>query len=183
MADVGALSTPLVEGDVTLALFADHHVEPLRAACARDPDIWAIYPVSWFGPHFDTSLIAAEAAVRDKGWVRYAVLQRDQVVGLTCYIAPDAANHSVELGSTYIEPSVRGTGLNGIMKRLMITHAFACGFTRIEIRVDTRNHRSMAAVSKLGAVQEGILRRNRVTWTGYVRDTVIFGLLAGDWAG
>lgn len=181
MADAAALSTPLGEGDVQLALFADHHVEPLRAACARDPDIWAIYPVSWFGPHFDTSLAAVEAAQRDKGWVRYAVLHRGNVVGMTCYIAPDAASHVVELGSSYIEPSVRGTGLNSIMKGLMIGHAFACGFTRIEIRVDTRNQRSMAAVRKLGAVQEGVLRRNRVTWTGYARDTAIFGLLAEDW--
>jgi RimJ/RimL family protein N-acetyltransferase len=105
------------------------------------------------------------------------------VVGLTCYIAPDPANHALEIGSTYIQPSVRATGLNGVMKRLMIGHAFACGFTRIELRVDTRNRRSMAAVRKLGAVHEGTLRKNRVTWTGYVRDTAIFGLLREDWTG
>lgn len=119
MADIVALSTQLVAGEVTLALFADHHVEPLRAACAKDRDIWTIYPVSWVGLNFDTSLATAEAAERDKGWVRYAVLHSGRVVGMTCYIASDAANHSVELGSTYIEPSVRGTGFNGIMKRLI----------------------------------------------------------------
>lgn len=48
---------------------------------------------------------------------------------------------------------------------------------------DTRNTRSMAAVIKLGAVHEGTLRRNRVTWTDYVRDTAVFGLLREDWAG
>jgi len=63
----------------------------------------------------------------------------------------------------------------------MIDRAFACGFTRIEIRVDTRNSRSMAAVLKLGATHEGTLRRNRITWTGYVRDTAIFGLLKDEW--
>jgi RimJ/RimL family protein N-acetyltransferase len=181
VADAAALLAPLGEGALRLDLLAPDHVEPLRAACARDPDIWDIYPVSWFGPHFDASLAATAEAARTRGWVRYAVLHRGGVVGMTCYIAPDAANHTVEIGSSYIEPSVRGTGLNGMMKRLMIAHAFACGFTRIEFRVDTRNPRSMAAVRKLGAVQEGVLRRNRVTWTGYVRDTAVFGLLAEDW--
>jgi RimJ/RimL family protein N-acetyltransferase len=69
------------------------------------------------------------------------------------------------------------------MKKLMIDHAFACGFTRIEFRVDTRNKRSMAAVLKLGAKHEGTLRRNRITWTGYVRDTAVFGLLEEEWHG
>ncbi len=183
MADLAALSIPLAEGDVRLDLLADRHVEPLRAACQRDPDIWDIYPVSWQGAHFDVALAATQAAQRDKGWVRYAVLHRGEVVGLTCYIAPDSANHALEIGSTYIQPSARGTGLNRVMKRLMIGHAFACGFTRIEWRVDTRNQRSMAAVRKLGAVHEGTLRKNRVTWTGYVRDTAIFGLLREDWTG
>lgn len=181
MADRLGLAVPLADGDVRLELMADHHVEPLRAACMRDAEIWDIYPVSWHGPHFDAALAATQAAERDDGWVRYAVLLSGAVVGMTCYIRPDAANHAVELGSTYIEPSARGTGLNGVMKRLMIDHAIACGFTRIEIRVDSRNLRSMAAVRKLGAVQEGILRRNRVTWTGHVRDTVLFSLLAEDW--
>ena len=101
---------------------------------------------------------------------------------MTNYINPDASG-VVEIGGTYISPSVRGTGFNRQMKTLMIEHAFAEGFTRIEFRVDTRNIRSMAAVSKLGAAHEGTLRRNRVTWTGYVRDTAIFGLLRDDWAG
>ncbi|HEX7783479.1 MAG TPA: GNAT family protein [Sphingobium sp.] len=181
--DVAALAAPLESGEIRLELFADRHVEGLRAACARDQDIWDIYPVSWAGEDFDRALAQTERFHGSRGWVRFAVLHRGAVVGMTNFIDPDGANGSVEIGGTYVEPSVRGGSVNGVMKRLMIDHAFACGFTRIEIRVDTRNGRSMAAVLKLGAVHEGTLRRNRVTWTGYVRDTAVFGLLKDEWRG
>ena len=59
--------------------------------------------------------------------------------------------------------------------------AFACGFRRVEFRVDARNARSQAAMAKLGAVREGVLRADRITWTGHVRDTVLFSLLAAEW--
>ncbi len=177
---MSALRNVLVDGDVRLEPLADHHIEPLRAACARDLDIWEIYPVSMLGEHFDRAMEEFHATI---SWVRFAVMHRDVLVGMTNYINPDAHNHVVEIGGTYIEPAARGrVGVNSAIKRLMITHAFACGFTRIEFRVDARNLRSQAAVRKLGAVHEGTLRRNRITWTGYVRDTCVFGLLRDDWA-
>lgn len=174
-----AIRTVLSDGDVRLEPLADHHVEPLRAACARDPDIWEIYPFSMLGEHFDPSLARYRSHA---DWVQFAVLHRDQVAGMTSYIAIDAPNRAVEIGGTYIEPAVRGPqGINRRIKRLMIEHAFANGFDRIEFRVDTRNLRSQAAVLKLGAVREGTLRRNRITWTGYLRDTCIFGLFRDEW--
>ncbi|MET0370472.1 MAG: GNAT family protein [Sphingobium sp.] len=181
MADAQALVASLREGQVRLELLAEHHVEPLRAACARDPDIWDIYPVSWHGAHFDAAMAETARFHGEGARVPFAVVQGGAVVGMTNYLNPDAANGVVEIGGTYIEPAVRGTGVNGAMKRLMIGHAYACGFNRIEWRVDTRNARSMAAVLKLGATHEGTLRRNRVTWTGYVRDTAVFGLLRAEW--
>lgn len=178
---MSGLETVLADGDVRLEPMADHHAEPLRAACARDPDIWQIYPFSMLGEHFDASLANYRAHA---DWVRFAVLHRDQVVGMTSYISPDPANRALEIGGTYIEPAVRGPGgINRRMKRLMIDHAFACGFERIEFRVDARNLRSRAAVLKLGASHEGVLRRNRITWTGHVRDTYVFSLLKDEWAG
>jgi RimJ/RimL family protein N-acetyltransferase len=175
------LETVLEAGSVRLEPLADHHIEPLRAACARDRDIWDIYPVSMLDDHFDQAMEGFHATTN---WLRFAVLHRGALVGMSCYIAPDHNNRVVEIGGTYIEPAARGAaGVNSIMKRLMIDHAFACGFTRIEFRVDARNLRSQAAVRKLGAVHEGTLRRNRITWTGYVRDTCVFGLLENDWTG
>lgn len=174
------LLATLEQGAVRLEPLAEHHLEPLRAACAEDQEIWDIYPVSMLDENFDKAI---EAFHDTTNWVRFAVINRetDTVVGMTNYINPDSFG-VVEIGGTYIAPSVRGSGFNDIMKKLMIDHAFACGFTRIEFRVDTRNKRSMAAVLKLGAQHEGTLRKNRITWTGYVRDTAVFGLLKEEWA-
>lgn len=166
---------------VRLEPLADHHIEPLRAACAQDQEIWGIYPVNMLGEGFDQAMARFHEIT---GWVRFAVLEQasGEVVGMTNYINPDAWG-VVEIGGTYIAPSVRGTNFNHTMKKLLIENAFDCGYRKIEFRVDTRNKRSMAAVLKLGAKQEGILRKNRVTWTGYVRDTAVFGLLEDEWAG
>jgi RimJ/RimL family protein N-acetyltransferase len=71
--------------------------------------------------------------------------------------------------------------VNPSAKRLMMGHAFESGARRVVYRVDAINARSRAAVLKLGAVQEGILRQDRVTFTGRVRDTVIFSVLADEW--
>ncbi len=69
------------------------------------------------------------------------------------------------------------------MKRLMLERAFASGFGRVQFSIDTRNLRSMRAIEKIGAVREGTLRRHRVTWTGYVRDTAVYSILAEDYSG
>jgi RimJ/RimL family protein N-acetyltransferase len=76
---------------------------------------------------------------------------------------------------------MRGTGFNRRVKGLMIGRAIDCGFRRIEFRVDRRNARSQAAMAKIGAVREGVIRAERITWTGHVRDTVLFSILAGEW--
>ena len=173
------LSKTLEDGRVRLEPLAKHHIEPLRAACAEDRDIWDIYPVSMLDENFDEAIRAFHDTT---SWVRFAVIdnEADAVVGMTNYINPDQ-HGVVEIGGTYIAPSVRGIGFNDMMKKLLIDHAFANGFRKVEFRVDMRNKRSIAAVLKLGAQQEGILRKNRITWTGYVRDTAVFGLLKEEW--
>ena len=179
--DKAALSASLESGPVRLEPFAQHHLEPLRTACAQDQEIWEIYPVNLLGDGFDEAM---ERFHQTESWVRFAVIdaRSDRVVGMSNYINPDPWG-VVEIGGTYIAPSVRGGPFNRTKKKLMIEHAFACGFHKIEWRVDTRNKRSMAAVLKLGAKQEGVLRQNRVTWTGYRRDTAVFGMLRDEWAG
>ena len=166
-------------GRVRLEPFVDDHVEPLRLACAEDTQIWEIYPFSMQGEHFDCAMQAFHGT---QNWVRFAVidLQEDRLVGMSSFINPDK-HGVVEIGGTYIAPSVRGSGFNRTMKTLMIERAFSCGYRKVAFRVDTRNERSIAAVLKLGATREGIMRKDRVTWTGYVRDTAVFGLLKEEW--
>jgi RimJ/RimL family protein N-acetyltransferase len=80
-----------------------------------------------------------------------------------------------------VHPDARAGYVNPETKMLMLDHAFVSGAHRVQFRVDTRNKRSQAAVAKLGAVREGVLRRDRLTWTGYVRDTVVFSILDHEW--
>ena len=172
------LLQPLFDPPVALLPFTADHVEPLRAACAEDPEIWEIYPISLFGEHFDGSLALLEALPNRR---RFAVLNGETLVGLTNFINLDEEARSVEIGGTYIAPSVRGTGFNRQMKTLLIDHAFAQGIDTIIFRVDTRNARSMRAVEKLGARHVATLEKNLTTWTGYVRDTAVFHLTRDDW--
>lgn len=127
-----------------------------------------------FDTWWDTTRIAPGRAF-------YAFLLGGEVVGTSSFTVADGPNRVVEIGGTYFHPSARGTGVNGRIKRLMIGAVFAHGARRLEFRVDGINHRSRAAVEKLGAHLDGILRSNRTTWTGRVRDTCVYSVLADEW--
>jgi len=172
------LSSPICEASVQLEPLDHHHIEALRDACSQDTEIWDIYPLSFLGEHFDASM---KIFWSNDEWVNFAVLNHDIVIGMSHYIRPDMTAKTVEIGETYIVPSTRGTGVNSIMKKLMINHAFECGFEKIGFRVDSRNKRSQAAVRKLGAKHKDTLTQNLTTWTGYVRDTMVFELQKGNW--
>ncbi len=176
---VDALAAPMA-GDkaIRLELVSELHREPLRAACAQDQEIWDIYPVSMIDEHFDPVF---DAMLPVGSRIALIAFQNGIVVGTTSYLAVDPTHHLLEIGGTYFAPSVRGSGFNTIVKHLMINRAIALGFTRVELRADVRNTRSCAAIAKLGAVKEGVLRKNRITWTGHVRDTVVYSILADEW--
>lgn len=174
---VTGLGDAMADGDIHLRPFAPEHRELLHAACAKDPDIWYIYPINMLGEGMDQTIARYAAGT----WIGFSIFRDDVLVGTTNYINADAANASVEIGGTYIEPSVRGGDVNRRVKTLLLDRAFACGFRRVQFNVDTRNGRSMAALLKIGARQEGVLRSHRVTWTGHVRDTAVFSILAPEW--
>jgi RimJ/RimL family protein N-acetyltransferase len=173
------LYVELADGDLRLVKLAEAHREALRAVCAADGDIWTIYSSSFGGEHFDASF---DALVGGGGRMPYAIFDGDTLVGMTAWLRPDWSAETVEIGNSYLHPNARGTGFNGRLKRLMIDHAFAAGIRRIEFRIDERNKRSQAAVAKLGCTKEATLRSERITWTGHVRDTALWSLLADEWA-
>ena len=176
--DVGALGAPMREGDVALELMAEAHREALKSACAEDRDIWSIYATSYDPDHFDSAF----DLIRSRpNWRCFSIFLGDEMAGMSCFIGIDADRAVLEIGNTYYVPRLRGTGFNRRVKDLMLGRAFGCGFRRVEFRVDARNARSQAAMAKLGAVREGVIRQDRVTWTGHVRDTVLFSILADEW--
>jgi RimJ/RimL family protein N-acetyltransferase len=178
-ADIVGLLTSLSDGAVRLIPFDNTHIESLRVACAEDTEIWDIYPLSMLGEHFDGSLAFLSMM---PNWLRFAAFNNQSLVGMTNFIGAGLQSGVVEIGGTYIAPSVRGTNFNLKMKTLLIEHAFENGIHTIEFKVDTRNGRSMRAVEKLGAARVATLERNMTTWTGYIRDTAVFQLTQANWA-
>ena len=175
---IDQLALPMAEGDLRLEPLAEVHRVALKAACAEDGDIWQIYATSYGPDHFDASFDGLLAKPDGRS---FALILGGKLVGMSSYIGIDLGRMVLEIGSTYYVPAVRGTGFNERVKALMIGRAIDCGFRRIEFRVDARNKRSQAAMAKIGGVREGVLRADRVTWTGHVRDTVLFSILAGEW--
>jgi RimJ/RimL family protein N-acetyltransferase len=172
------LGAPMADEEIRLEPMAEPHRERLKTVCAEDRDIWPIYAVSYDPGHFDASFdrLRARANVR-----AFAILQADRMAGMSAYLGIEPDRGVLEIGNTYYVPALRGTGFNRRIKDLMIGRAIACGFRRIEFRVDSRNGRSQAAMAKLGAVREGVIRAERITWTGHVRDTVLFSILSDEW--
>jgi RimJ/RimL family protein N-acetyltransferase len=168
----------MADGDLRLEPLAKAHRAALKAACARDADIWTIYAISYDPDHFDESF---DKLVSRANGQAFAIFHGDTLAGMSAYLGIDVDRGVLEIGNTYYVPALRGTGFNRRVKDLMIGRAIGCGFRRIEFRVDARNARSQAAMAKLGAIREGVIRAERITWTGHVRDTVLFSILADEW--
>ncbi|MFL6776322.1 MAG: GNAT family N-acetyltransferase [Sphingomicrobium sp.] len=178
MIDLHQLGTVMTGDGCRAEPFTERYREPLRAACAEDGEIWQIYANN-FGPDgFDESM---DRYVSNPNNISFVLFDDDQLAGMSSYLGIDRTRQVLEIGGTYYRPRFRGTGYNGRVKDMMLKRAFASGIRRVEFRVDRRNERSQAAMRKLGAVREGMLRADRITWTGHVRDTVLFALLHDEW--
>ena len=177
MSALERLAEPMTGDGCRAEPMTEAHREPLRAACAEDGEIWQLWMLD-FGPDgFDASF----DRIAQLPWLRFILFEGDELAGMSCFINPDQARGTVEIGNTYYRPKFRGSGFNRRAKDMMLKRAFASGIRRVEFRVDRRNERSQAAMKKLGAVREGILRSDRITWTGHVRDTVLFSILKDEW--
>ena len=154
--------------------------EELRAALDCDPENWSIQLVSARGADFDDYW---QAMVGMEGRIGFAVRDRasGRIAGTSSFFSIDPDNRTLEIGGTWLRPEHRGTPVNPEMKLLMLGAAFGAGALRVQFSVDSRNARSQAAVLKLGAVKEGVIRRHRITWTGHRRDTALFSILDEEW--
>ena len=105
-----------------------------------------------------------------------------RVLGSTRFMNIDRNNRRVEIGSTWIAPAWQRTAVNTEAKYLMLRHAFEVwGCFRVELKTDALNQKSRNAILRVGAKEEGTLRRHVVTWTGRVRDSVYFSILDSEW--
>lgn len=179
------IESRLLENDfIRLEPMEERHREDLREACNADQEVWPqLYPFSWANEHFDPTWSALAKQIASGKTIGLAAVVEGRCVGISCFSGMDEANGVVDIGGTYYRPEFRGGAVNPAAKRLMMGHAFESGARRVVYRVDALNKRSQAAVLKLGATQEGVLRQDRITWTGRLRDTVIFSVLEAEWPG
>jgi len=168
---------------IALEPYSDALKEDVRAALDCDADAWQLFFVGGQGEQFENWWTTVNARVAAGTGVAYAIrdLASGRVVGTSSFLNIRPDRHSVEIGSTFLHPDVRAGYVNPEAKLLMLTHAFEQGARRVELVTDLRNLRSQAAIAKLGAVREGVLRRDRTTWTGHIRDSVIFSIIDLDW--
>ncbi|WP_038055258.1 GNAT family N-acetyltransferase [Thermus amyloliquefaciens] len=133
-----------------------------------------------------------EALLREPGRVNWALRPTPALrapssgltlVGRISVIAPDPQNRQLEIGTMIFKP-FWGTPANKEAKYLLLRHAFeVLGAERVQFKVDRRNERSQRALESLGAVREGVLRRNRLLSDGTFRDDVVYSLLREEWPG
>jgi RimJ/RimL family protein N-acetyltransferase len=178
MIDLDRLAEPMTGDGCRAEIFSEAYREPLKAACAEDGEIWQIYANN-FGPDgFDDSINHYTSNPNNRTIVLF---DGDELAGMSSFLGIDPARQVLEIGGTYYRPHLRGTGFNRRVKDMLLARAFDCGIRRVEFRVDRRNARSQAAMKKLGAVREGVVRADRITWTGHIRDTVLFAILKDEW--
>jgi RimJ/RimL family protein N-acetyltransferase len=109
-------------------------------------------------------------------------LESGRIAGSTRFGNIDRLNRRVEIGWTWIGREFQRTPLNTECKYLLLEHAFGqLGCIRVELKTDVLNERSRAAIARLGAVEEGVLRRHAITATGRVRDTIYYSVIAEEW--
>ena len=175
---IDCLAQPMTGEGCRAELFTDANHDALKGACAEDRDIWQIYANN-FGPDgFDQTIALYRSKPNNRTFVLF---EGNDLAGMSSFLGIDEGRQCLEIGGTYYRPHLRGSGFNRRVKDMMLARAFECGIRRVEFRVDRRNARSQAAMTKLGAVREGVLRADRITWTGHVRDTVLFAILNDEW--
>lgn len=128
--------------------------------------------------------IERRLALREAGTMNpWAVITSDGVAcGMTTFMDIDQPNRHVQIGSTWLSASVQRTAVNTAAKRLLLGHAFEeCEAIAVEFRTHWHNRRSRAAIERLGAKQDGVLRNHRIDAHGLLRDTVVYSIISSEW--
>ena len=179
--------TPMIlEGDAVRIVPLDPaHANDLLVAAA-DPEIWRYMPIPQ-----PTSLAEVTAWI-DDAWkhagtgeqVPFALIdpRTDRAIGSTRFLEIRSEWRTLEIGWTWLAASVQRTAVNTETKYLLLRHAFRdLGAIRMQFKVDARNVKSQRAVERIGAVREGVLRKQRINHDGYVRDAVYYSILDQEW--
>ena len=170
----------LTGAHVILEPAADRHVPDLLAAAQSD-EVWRHLP--WPRPHTEAEVAAM---LEEERRVAYPFAQLEaatrRAVGITTYRDVDERHRTLEIGGTWLGRPWWRTALNTEAKLLFLGHAFdTLGANRVAIKTDIRNERSQAAIARLGAVREGVVRHQYIRRDGTLRDTVLYSVIPEEW--
>lgn len=173
----------LVGKIATLEPLTEAHRDELREI-ANDPAIWTFMATTALADNFDVWFDKARRGQQANEQIPYVVRDNlsQKVVGSSRFYSIELAQRRLNIGYTWFHPSVWGTKINIESKYLMLCFAFEIlNVNRVEFMADARNTRSLAAIKKIGGIQEGILRKHMVLNDNYVRDTVVFSIIQAEW--
>ena len=173
----------LTDSAVTLVPLEQAHATDLSAAAAEG-ELWKTWCTAVPHPDLVADEIKRRLDLQAKGnMLPFAVLTPDEkAVGMTTYMNIEAAHKRLEIGSTWYRKSVQRGPLNSQAKRLLLGHAFDdLGCNVVEFRTHFMNHQSRAAIERLGAKLDGVLRSHQITADGSLRDTCVYSILAHEW--
>ncbi|MCX2723010.1 GNAT family N-acetyltransferase [Roseibium salinum] len=177
------LPVTLTGTHATLAPLSRMHAANLAEAAAEG-DLWKLWYTSVPKPETVPAEIDRRLGLQEQGsMLAFAVLTPSgKAVGMTTYMNIDAANKRVEIGSTWYRKAVQRTLVNTECKRMLLAHAFEeVDCIAVEFRTHVMNRQSRAAIERLGAKLDGILRSHQRLADGSLRDTAVYSILPHEW--
>ncbi|MBK8418397.1 GNAT family protein [Candidatus Villigracilis saccharophilus] len=151
----------------------------------KDGELWKLWFTSIPSPEKAEAYIKTALDMRDNaGAMPFIVRDREsnKIIGCTRYFNVDEGNQRLEIGYTWYSESYQRTAVNTECKYLLLSHAFEkLDAIAVEFRTHWHNHKSRAAIARLGAKQDGVLRNHQRTADGSYRDTVVFSIINSEW--
>ncbi|KAB2395369.1 MULTISPECIES: GNAT family N-acetyltransferase [Bacillus cereus group] len=175
----------LVNDRAMLRLMHVNDIESLFTIVEGNKEIWK-YLIAKMDSYQDMEQYVQVAIKGFEGKTDLPFVVVDQktneIVGSTRLYSISSDNKTVELGQTWYHPSVHRTSINTECKYMLLQYAFEeLHMLRVQIKTDLRNEKAQRAIERLGAVKEGVLRNERQLPNGYVRDAVVYSIIASEW--
>ncbi len=166
-------------------LTQQHLAEILLAAA--DGELWQLFFTSVPTPEKTADWLSLALQMQDLGQALPFIVRdrrNGKIVGSTRFCNIDSKNQRLEIGYTWYSQSVQRSGINTECKLMLLNHAFEnLGCIAVEFRTDWFNKRSQAAIERLGAKRDGVLRNHMLQADGRIRDTVVYSIIQTEWPG
>ena len=161
----------------------EHHAG--LCAVGLDETLWRWIPTPVATPADMTAYMEKAFAEQKSGVsLPFAIVEKasGRVIGSTRYMNIEKVHHRLEIGCTWIGRDWQRTAVNTEAKYLLLRHAFeTLGCIRVELKTDSLNEKSRAAILRIGAQHEGIFRNHMITASGRIRHTVYYSIVDSEW--